>query len=137
MKARLFFATCVTNYSNTELNILEEFRRTESSTTSLWEFNLYKNLPSPLYFIFTTVLKRTRHSVLNSTVLNQSVFLSHWNFIRNISLPTTYLLPVLTISTFSSDSASKTTSSCLLYVFSTSRSSYDFLITSPNNTYAN
>jgi hypothetical protein len=58
IKARLFFATCVTNYPKTELNILEEFRRTESSTTSLWEFNLYKNFPSPLYFIFYNSVKK-------------------------------------------------------------------------------
>jgi hypothetical protein len=35
IKARLFFEPSFTNYTTTERNNLEEFRRTESSTTSL------------------------------------------------------------------------------------------------------
>jgi hypothetical protein len=50
IKARLFFETSFTNYPTTERNILEEFRRTETSITSLREFNLYIKLPQPLTF---------------------------------------------------------------------------------------
>jgi len=50
IKTRLSFEISFTNYATTERNILEEFRRTESSTTSLRDFNLYIKLPHPITF---------------------------------------------------------------------------------------
>jgi len=50
IKVRLFFEISFTNYPTIQRYILKKFRRTESSTRWLCEFNLYIKLPQAFIF---------------------------------------------------------------------------------------